>query len=175
MSQDRPIVVLARPLESPEAFSPYGAILTGPDLPGPLDYSHHLRQRNPDTEFSLKLLKRAASATPVVPPYLERHPFSDQFFIPVSGGSYLSLVAPTMPDGEPDLDRLAAFRIAAPAAIVYAANVWHAPIAVTEGDGLFVTLMWSKSAEADTEKRVTARPIHIACPGAGTVELTSGI
>ncbi len=156
-----PIIVTAAPLASPEAFSPYGAILPAPDKPGPIEYGQYLPHRHEDTAFSLKILRRAGGSGPVIPPYLERHPFSDQFFIPVEGESYISLVAPSLPDGEPDLERLTAFRIAAPYGVVYAANVWHAPIAVTGGDALFVTLMWSKSAEADTEKRVTDRPIHI--------------
>ncbi|KAK4447862.1 ureidoglycolate hydrolase [Podospora aff. communis PSN243] len=95
---------------------------------------------------------------------LERHPYTTQTFIPLSGTTsrYLVIVAPTLPPsskdahlpvptapttnphvgnhklpgrGLPDLKRLKAFVATTDQAVTYAAGTWHAPMAVLGEEG----------------------------------------
>jgi ureidoglycolate lyase len=95
---------------------------------------------------------------------LERHPYTTQTFIPLSGTTtrYLVIVAPTLPPsskdshlpvptapttnphvknhklpgrGLPDLRRLKAFIATTDQAVTYGAGAWHAPMAVLGEEG----------------------------------------
>ncbi|TCD71588.1 Allantoicase [Steccherinum ochraceum] len=81
---------------------------------------------------------------------LERHPCTNQAFIPMGSGTaiefegdtgkettgqgrYLVIVALTTEDDKPDLKSLRAFVASANQGIVYNTGVWHHPMAVVEG------------------------------------------
>ncbi|KAI1814160.1 ureidoglycolate hydrolase [Poronia punctata] len=84
---------------------------------------------------------------------LERHPFTSQTFIPLAGGKYLVVVAPTsdekdedgdfpgpekgkgmgMGKGMPDLKNLKAFIANGNQAVTYKAGTWHAPMIALAG------------------------------------------
>ncbi|CAL1707370.1 unnamed protein product [Somion occarium] len=76
---------------------------------------------------------------------LERHPFTNQAFIPMgdgaktndslvdAGGRYLVVVAKNGEDDKPDLKTLRAFVASASQGIVYNTGIWHHPMAVLDG------------------------------------------
>ncbi|KAJ7772538.1 galactose-binding domain-like protein [Mycena maculata] len=71
---------------------------------------------------------------------MERHPFTNQAFIPMGrgsgealadpGGAYLVVVAKNAADGRPDLSTVRAFVANASQGIVYDTAVWHQPMTV---------------------------------------------
>ncbi|KIK80872.1 hypothetical protein PAXRUDRAFT_214916 [Paxillus rubicundulus Ve08.2h10] len=76
---------------------------------------------------------------------LERHPYTNQAFIPMGGGgfsedeairepgnTYLVVVAHTGPDDKPDLSTLRAFIASSAQGIMYNTAVWHQPMTVLD-------------------------------------------
>lgn len=83
---------------------------------------------------------------------LERHPYTTQTFVPLTGGGgghtrYLVIVAPTVDNGSstdsshrgpPDVARLRAFVARGDQAVTYGAGTWHAPMAALGTPGTSV-------------------------------------
>ncbi|KAK2464240.1 hypothetical protein APHAL10511_003697 [Amanita phalloides] len=72
---------------------------------------------------------------------LERHPFTNQAFIPMGGGKgedaiidpgdrYLAVVAKNGPDDKPDIQTLRAFMATTAQGIMYNTGIWHQPMTV---------------------------------------------
>ncbi len=76
----------------------------------------------------------------VVEVQLERHPRSDQLFVPLDGQRYLAVVCDDR-DGEPDLTTLKAFLVPGNSGILYRHNVWHAGMQVFDAPCHFFVQM----------------------------------
>ncbi len=92
---------------------------------------------------------------------LERHPFSNQAFMPLSGTRYLVVVCPPTAEGEPDLQGVGVFEASGSQAINFNANVWHAPRTAIGAPGELVMFRWDDGSEDDTELRVLETPITV--------------
>jgi ureidoglycolate lyase len=80
---------------------------------------------------------------------LERHPHSTQSFIPIRGNRWLVVLAPTLPDGLPDMGNVRAFLAGPDDAICIHRNVWHAGLTVLDGPAEFAMMMWRADAGDD--------------------------
>ncbi len=88
---------------------------------------------------------------------LERHPFSTQLFVPMSGRRYLLVVAKGL--DEPDLRTLTAFLVEGATAITYAPGVWHHPMVALDQEMAFINLVYQDGTAADCEEKVFAEPV----------------
>jgi ureidoglycolate lyase len=80
---------------------------------------------------------------------LERHPHSAQSFIPLTDARWLVLIAPTLPDGTPDVAAMRACVAGPNDAICIHRNVWHAGLTVFDAPASFGMIMWKADAGDD--------------------------
>lgn len=80
---------------------------------------------------------------------LERHPHSTQSFVPIRAGRWIVVLAPTLPDGLPDMANVRAFLAGPTDAICIHQNVWHAGLTVLDGPAEFAMMMWRATAGDD--------------------------
>lgn len=93
---------------------------------------------------------------------LERHPHSTQSFVPIRAGRWLVVLAPTLPDGSPDLANVKSFLAGPEDAICIGRNVWHAGLTVLEGPAEFAMMMWRADAGDDGVVHQLTAPITLA-------------
>ncbi|MEP7457354.1 ureidoglycolate lyase [Phyllobacterium sp. SB3] len=99
---------------------------------------------------------------------LERHPLSDQAFVPLLGGQFLVVVCGTRQDGSPDVDNCRAFVAGPGQGIVYRRNTWHAPLSSLNAPAeFFVTMGITDNAENDEFFDLPV-PLGISMEGAKT-------
>lgn len=148
-------VVSALPLTA-EAFLPFGQVIQAyeensaprsvkitPANAGTADKFHKLALTqssypdgsNASTGISVYRCRPASPSDGLVSIRdLERHPHTNQAFVPMGSGSgdvrYLVVVALNKDDGQPDLESLRAFIATGHQGIVYNAAVWHQPMTV---------------------------------------------
>jgi ureidoglycolate lyase len=142
--------IVAAPLDA-GAFAPFGSVLDIAALPGrPVNENRGLRFDLPvvldhDTGVSspsTAVYRLTASTFPFPIRMFERHPLSDQLFVPLAASACLVAVAPAGRDGSPDLTGVRAFIGRPGQAIVYRAGVWHLPLVSLDGEGTFLMQMW---------------------------------
>jgi ureidoglycolate lyase len=129
------------PLES-AAFAEFGAVLSPPvevGLRAPVD---SWLQPVEGRSLHMHLNRVAPAQTPMVVDRLECHPHAHQLFLPVGVGRYVVIVASTLADGGPDLDRVRAFEVPGTVGIVYHPGTWHAGISVLDHEASFLVAMW---------------------------------
>jgi ureidoglycolate lyase len=90
---------------------------------------------------------------------LERHPHSTQSFIPIRGGRWLVVLAPTLPDGSPDTANVRAFLAGPEDAICIQRDVWHAGLTVLDEPAEFAMMMWRADAGDDGVVHNLATPL----------------
>lgn len=163
------MIIKAHPI-SAEAFAPFGQVLSGASgRQIPVNENRAVRI---DTEAALihetaaarptlAIYRISASHWPVPVVMLERHRLSSQLFLPMSGRSFLIVVAASAADGEPDLATLCAFTGASGQGILYAPGVWHLPLVSIEEPGEFGMLMWETNSPADCDTHALAHPVSI--------------
>ena len=78
--------------------------------------------------------------------FLERHPHSTQTFVPLKVGRWIVLLAPTLPDGTPDLANIRACLAGPEDAICIHRNVWHAGLTVLDRPAEVGMMMWRSDA-----------------------------
>jgi ureidoglycolate lyase len=162
--------IIAAPLDA-GAIAPFGSVLDVAALPGrPVNENRGLRFDLPvgldhDTGASspsTAMYRLTASTFPFAIRQFERHPQSDQLFIPLAASACLVAVAPTGPDGRPDLTGIRAFIGRSGQAIVYRAGVWHLPLVSLGGEGTFLMQMWETGdAGRDCEVHDLPAPVTI--------------
>jgi len=149
--------VVVEPL-TPERFAPFGDVVSAGLVAGKdanqgtavrFDWAAKLESPRPGARPNLVVARCVAQALPLTLRLLERHPASSQAFLPMVCESYLVVVAPTAPDGAPDLDGLRAFHCARGQGINYHAGVWHHPIAALGGAADFAMLVWEDGSPSD--------------------------
>lgn len=144
-------MVVVKPL-TPEAFAPFGQVLRPPVGAGRDYFDEGLANLRPHAKPSISI---ARVTQPVALPFeaklLERHEFSSQSFTPLQTSRWLIVVAPHAPEGGPDLTRIAAFVAGPHEGITFGANVWHHPLTVLDGPGVFALTMWRDGTSGDEE------------------------
>ena len=90
---------------------------------------------------------------------LERHPHSTQSFFPIRAGRWLVVLAPTLPDGLPDMANVQAYLAGPEDAICIHRDVWHAGLTVLDGPAEFGMLMWRADAGDDGIVHTLATPL----------------
>jgi len=101
------------------------------------------------------------SPLPIAVTVFERHPRSSQVFLPMHDSRFLIGVAPSNPDGEPDIARAQVF-VAAGVGIHYRADVWHVPLTVLDREAVFAMLMWETETDDTVEYRL-CEPLLVEC------------
>ncbi|EPQ57299.1 Allantoicase [Gloeophyllum trabeum ATCC 11539] len=161
---------------TPEAFAPFGKVIMGHSDPDAVPRGTKVTSANNGTAskfHKLALLESAyppdSGATTGISVYrcspisakpggrwevklLERHPYTNQAFIPMGAGSalanlggaedslqapgkaYLVIVSKNGEDDKPDLKTMRAFIASAGQGIVYDTGIWHHPMAVLDTD-----------------------------------------
>ncbi|NLS07056.1 ureidoglycolate hydrolase [Rhizobium sp. P32RR-XVIII] len=106
-----------------------------------------------------------AATLPTKVTQLERHPYSDQGFVPLRDTRFLVVVCPDDAKGDPDVERIKAFVAEPGQGVIYRRNVWHAPLsALTAPAEFFVTMGVTDKADND-EFFELATPLGISSGG----------
>ena len=108
-----------------------------------------------------------ANGDTIVIEALERHPHSNQTFVPLRAGRWIVLVAPALPDGSPDSALARAFIAGPEDAICIRRNVWHAGLTVLDRPAEFGMMMWRADSGNDGVLHHLSTPIVIrpSAPG----------
>ncbi|KAF7306049.1 putative allantoicase [Mycena chlorophos] len=165
-SSRKGVVVPLLPL-TPEAFAPFGQVIQGYSDHAAVPKGTKITPANQGSASKFHKLSLLASSYPAEAgattglsvyrcsplkdidadgttalKVLERHPFTNQAFIPMGkgageglsdpGSAYLVVVAKTANNGQPDLSNVRAFVATAAQGIVYNMAVWHQPMTVLE-------------------------------------------
>lgn len=93
---------------------------------------------------------------------LERHPHSTQSFVPIRAGRWIVVLAPTLPDGLPDMANVRAFLAGPNDAICIHQNVWHAGLTVLDGPAEFAMMMWRATAGDDGIVHTLDTPLRLS-------------
>jgi ureidoglycolate lyase len=107
------------------------------------------------------LCPQPASGSTVTITALERHPHSTQSFVPIRAGRWLVVLAPTLPDGSPDMANARAYLAVPEDAICIERNVWHAGLTVLDGPAEFAMMMWRADAGDDGIVHELATPLTL--------------
>lgn len=136
---------------SAEDFAPFGALIRRPDAgEARRFYSDWLGGEGLAPVFHVNNV--APASLPAQLTQLERHPHAAQSFVPLDVARYLVTVAPSLPDGSPDVSGLKCFLLPGSIGVIYAPGVWHAGASVLDRAGAFAVLMW-RGASNDDEFR----------------------
>ena len=92
---------------------------------------------------------------------MERHPHSAQFFSPLSCSEFLVAACPSLTNGQPDIDKLAAFIARSGQGVVYRPNVWHHPMVALDGPAVFAVSL-AKGCADDSVSVTVDRHVRIA-------------
>jgi ureidoglycolate lyase len=129
-------------------FTIIPAVLEKGDVPG-----HH--------DFAV-LCPQPVDASAISITFLERHPHSTQTFVPLKVGRWIVLLAPTLPDGTPDLGNIRAFLAGPEDAVCIHRNVWHAGLTVLDRPAEMGMMMWKSDAGDDGVVFQLPQPIVLA-------------
>ena len=102
--------------------------------------------RAPQTSFEIRLL--------------EKHPFSTQAFIPMSGAERF-LVVVCLGADKPDLSTLRVFLATGSQGITYRPGVWHHPLIAMDRRTDFACLIWEDGTSGDCEVVKLARSVRV--------------
>jgi ureidoglycolate lyase len=128
-------------------FTEVPAVLEPGDVPG-----HHA--------FAI-LCPQPAVGNRVTITMLERHPHSTQSFVPIRVGRWIVLVAPTLPDGNPDVANMRAVLAGPEDAICIGRNVWHAGLTVLDRPAEVGMMMWKADTGDDGVVHELKTPITL--------------
>jgi ureidoglycolate lyase len=141
------------------AFAPYGEVFSAPsegrqstdwDIPG-----------FNDAKFRLSLSRRTPAALPFSTQVMERHPQSQQIFIPLRISRFLVIVAANDGAPMPKLERAVAFIGRAGQALNYRVGTWHHPFTVLDHEAEYASLMFRDGGPLDEEFVDLPRPLLI--------------
>lgn len=164
----------AVPLTS-ESFAPFGDVLGAPGAPQASasgravnlgtalrrDRAASLESTRPAAAPNLALFRCEPQALPFRATLLERHPHSTQLFASLGGARWLLVVAPTLPDGEPDLEGARAFLASAGQGVNFRRGLWHHPVVALDRPAELLMLAWEDGGPGDCEERPLSVPIEI--------------
>lgn len=132
-----------------EAIAPYATVLKGE--PGkPVSVPEVMDKTDLPGRHALTILSpQPVDSGTVRITALEKHPNSAQTFVPIKAGRWLVLVAPTLPDGSPDMTAAKAFLAGPENAICIGRDVWHAGLTVFDRPAEFAMIMWQTQSGED--------------------------
>ena len=161
--------VSAQPL-TPEAFAAFGDVISAGLREGiaanqgtavRFDWSAQLLNTRENAQPNLAVFRSVAKTLPLDVRLLEKHPCSTQAFLPLICARFLVYVAPTGPDGLPDVLNLQAFLCGPGQGVNYAANVWHHPIIAIDGPAEFAMLAWEDGSAQDCVEHPLTEPVRV--------------
>jgi ureidoglycolate lyase len=150
--------LIAKPLTAAD-FAPYGEVFTAPgegrentdwEIPG----FHRAK-------FCLSLSRRAPATLPFSTQIMERHPQSQQIFIPLRISRFLVIVAPNDGAPMPKAERAVAFIGRVGQALNYRVGAWHHPFTVLDHEAEYASLMFRDDGPLDEEFVDLPRPLLI--------------
>lgn len=148
-----------------EAFAPFGQVLCGSGAATERKpFAAQVFNDRPGARANLTYMRIAPEARPIRIAQLERHPHSNQCFVPLAGTRQLVVVCPSDERGAPRLAGLQAFVAGAAQAVNYDAGVWHAPRMALNAPGEFVMLRWDDGGERDTELIALEAAVEVELP-----------
>lgn len=143
--------LVAQPL-TPEAFAPFGEVITIPADPGRLYFEDALGNGRPNARASLSIVnKEPAKGLPLTSNYLERHQFSSQTFVPIECARWLIVVAPHAAGGGPDMSQARAFIAGPNQGVTYRMDTWHHGLTLLDKPGRLAVFMWRDGGKLDEE------------------------
>jgi len=151
----------------PEAFAPFGECFALRDPSGERhDFAATMANGRSHAALNVSVGRSKPQTGPIKVTALEKHDASAQTFAPIVVGRWLAAVAPTAPDGGPDLARLRAFVLDETVGVCYRPNVWHHPFCCFDKPAEMLMLRWDDRSEADTTwfKLPADADIEIALP-----------
>jgi ureidoglycolate lyase len=147
---------------TPEAFAPFGEVLSPPIDGKRIYHDRALACTRPSFRPSLYFSPALIAAElPIEIVQMERHKFSSQSFVPMSPTRFLALVAPHGPDDRPDIEGARAFLVEGGTGVTYGADVWHHPLTVLDAPASFAVFMWREGGP-DDEQFVDVGPFTIS-------------
>ena len=148
-----PITIMPVPMD-PVSFRPFGTYVQKLAATGKEDCSRDLASSRTDARPCVFLTFREpaeGSALRIVE--MERHQFSSQTFIHVSGSRWLIVVCPADESGGPDVASARAF-VAGPGDLVtYKPDIWHHSLTALDAPSCHAVVMWRDGSRADEEFR----------------------
>ena len=147
------MTIKAQPL-TPEAFAPFGDVLMGLDgsgAPERHEFAARFQNLRSDARPNLTFMRVPVKDGNIEFRTLERHPFSNQIFVPLNGTRYLVAACPTTQEDTPDFAGLQAFIVSGSQATNYHANVWHSPCVALGAPGEILMFRWDDGSPDDTE------------------------
>jgi ureidoglycolate lyase len=161
---DADSVRVAAPLTA-EAFAAFGQVLQGSGAPTERKaFASRMQNGRPQAKPNMTWMRILPAMGPIRIEALERHPYSNQTFVPLAGTRHLVAVCPSGPDGAPIASALRVFVADGSQAVNYDANVWHAPRTALGAPGEFVMFRWDDGSEFDTETIELPVPIRVEIP-----------
>lgn len=148
------------------AFRPYGQVLEASEAgEHRREYAANAFNSRAQARLNTVYMKATVASGTVPVKLLERHPFSNQMFVPMNGTRNLVCVCPSDADGNPILSELRAFVAGAGQAFNFDPMVWHAPKQPVGGPGELVMQRWDDGTADDTELRHLDIPIDVDVSG----------
>ena len=130
------------------AFGPFGTLLEAP-VGGPRqDRAAPLENARPGAAANLALVRGEPYARTLPLQRLEKHPHSNQAFLPLRVEAYLAVVAADR-DGRPDPATLRAFAVPGHVGVNYRAGAWHAHLTTLAVPGTFAMLVHEDGTAED--------------------------
>jgi ureidoglycolate lyase len=152
--------LVAQPLTA-EAFEPFGQVLPVLSTAGRRYFDDALENSRSGARPSLSIVhKEPAARLPLQVTAFERHQFSSQAFLPLSGGRWLIVVCHAGADGGPDPTRAVAFIADGRMGVNYRQGVWHHPLTVLDVPASHAVLMW-RDETAQDEEFVGVAPLDV--------------
>lgn len=134
-----------------QGFALFGEVVTHTGT----EQRHHIEQAFKTTvpaaspKMWINRILKPAATTPIIIDEMERHPHSFQTLIPLHSARFLVAVAPSLPDGSPDLESLRAFLTEPGQGVTYRPNVWHFGFTPLEGPNEVVVMIGITGREDD--------------------------
>jgi len=144
------ITLTPQPL-TPEAFAPYGRVVTMPAKSERIYFGALIENLRPQAGLGLSYSVMDGVSLPCRLQLFERHEFSAQAFLPMNGTRYLVTVCPDDGQGRPDPTRAVAFIAGPEQGVIYAAGTWHHPMTSLTPVGQFTVVMWANNDAQDEE------------------------
>ena len=165
----------AVPLTS-AAFAPFGDVLDATEAPQASlqgravnlgtaqrhDRAAALESTRPAAAPNLALFRCQPQALPFRATLLERHPHSTQLFASLGGARWLLVVAPTLANGEPDVEGARAFLASPGQGVNFRRGLWHHPVIALDRPAELLMLAWEDGGPGDCEERPLAVPIEVS-------------
>lgn len=157
-------------LVNEELFRPYGALVQPATL-RPLRVNAGTALRHDVTSFDrdqrsgsrliASVFETQPQALPLSIDLLERHPYSQQAIIEMSGADFVLAVCLPDGNGDPELGSLRAFLFPRGSGVIYHRGVWHTPIIGVGKAGRFFVQSWQDGTADDCLE--TAITPHCIC------------